>query len=231
MISRSNEQLQQQLEYTLLKPDCHSWWISKMQSRREDTLKERFLIKSCFKLGKMPQKRMECFRLLLDYLAWIEHQFLNGKRDSRKARSLWGMMKGVGGERKSIHLSWLAKGLGLGLLCFRSKASSGRDSVGWGQHSSNRVSCISTRTIQQSTTPSLSQTIWPRWPSRQSVSLHIVQTLLPMTFGYSLSSEVKEAVTKFIDTLTQDDSRGAYQKLLERYNKYIAAGGDYFDGY
>ena len=34
MISRSNEQLQQQLEYTLLKPDCHSWWISKMQSGR-----------------------------------------------------------------------------------------------------------------------------------------------------------------------------------------------------
>ena len=25
MISGSNQQLQQQLEYTLLKPDCHSW--------------------------------------------------------------------------------------------------------------------------------------------------------------------------------------------------------------
>ena len=31
MISASNEQLQKQLEYTLLKPDCHRWWISKMQ--------------------------------------------------------------------------------------------------------------------------------------------------------------------------------------------------------
>ena len=40
MISCSNEQLQQQLEDTLLKPDCHSWWISKMQSGREDTLEE-----------------------------------------------------------------------------------------------------------------------------------------------------------------------------------------------
>ena len=49
MISGSNEQLQQQLEYTLLKPDCHSWWISKMQS---DTLEERYAIKFCFKLGK-----------------------------------------------------------------------------------------------------------------------------------------------------------------------------------
>ena len=49
MISGSNQQLQQQLEYTLLKPDCHSWWISKMQS---DNLKERYAIKLCFKLGK-----------------------------------------------------------------------------------------------------------------------------------------------------------------------------------
>ena len=52
MISGSNEQLQQQLEYTLLKPGCHSWWISKMQSGREDTLEERYVIKLCFKLGK-----------------------------------------------------------------------------------------------------------------------------------------------------------------------------------
>ena len=66
----------------------------------------------------MPQKRMECFRLLLGHLAWIEHQFLSVIRDSRKAGSLWGMMRGVGGVRKSIHQSWLAKGLGLGLLCW-----------------------------------------------------------------------------------------------------------------
>ena len=63
----------------------------------------------------MPQKRMECFRLLFNHLAWIKHQFLSGIRDSRKAGSLWGMMRGVGGVRKSVHHSWLAKGLGLGL--------------------------------------------------------------------------------------------------------------------
>ena len=56
MISGSNEHLQQELEYILLNPDCHSWWISKMQSGREDTLEERYAIKFCFKLGKMPQK-------------------------------------------------------------------------------------------------------------------------------------------------------------------------------
>ena len=52
MISGSNEQLQQQLEYILLKPDCHSWWISKMQSGCEDTLEEQYAIKFGFKLGK-----------------------------------------------------------------------------------------------------------------------------------------------------------------------------------
>ena len=66
----------------------------------------------------MPQKRMECFRLLFDHLAWIKHQFLRGIRDSRKARSLWGIMRGVGGVRKSEHQSWLDKRLGFGLLCW-----------------------------------------------------------------------------------------------------------------
>ena len=71
----------------------------------------------------MPQKRMECFRLLLEHLAWIKHQFFSGIRDSRKARSLWGMMRGVEGVRKSIHQSWFAKGLGLGLLCWGFKGA------------------------------------------------------------------------------------------------------------
>ena len=130
----------------------------------------------------MPQKRMECFRLLFDHVAWIEHQFLSGIRHSRKADSLWGMLKGVGGIRSSIHQSWLAQGLGLGLglLCWGFKGGSGRDSLRRGQHSSNQVSGISMRTMHQSTTPSLSQTIWPRWASRQFLTLPIVQTLLPV---------------------------------------------------
>ena len=52
MISGINEQLQLELEYTLIRPDCHSWWISKMQSGREDTLEERYAIKFYFKLGR-----------------------------------------------------------------------------------------------------------------------------------------------------------------------------------
>ena len=47
---------------------------------------------------------------------------------------------------------------------------------------------------------------------------------------YETTEEMKEAVTKVIDTLTQEDFDGAFQKLLERYKKCIAAGGDYFKG-
>ena len=47
---------------------------------------------------------------------------------------------------------------------------------------------------------------------------------------YETIEEMKEAVTKVIDTLIQKDFHGALQKLLERYNKCIATGGDYFEG-
>ena len=45
---------------------------------------------------------------------------------------------------------------------------------------------------------------------------------------YETIEELKEAVTKVINTLTQDDFHGAFEKLLERY-KCIAAGGDNFE--
>ena len=41
---------------------------------------------------------------------------------------------------------------------------------------------------------------------------------------------MKEAMTKVIDRLTQEDFNGAFQKFLERSNKCIAAGGDYLEG-
>ena len=45
---------------------------------------------------------------------------------------------------------------------------------------------------------------------------------------YETNEEINEAVTKVIDTLTQEDFDGAFQKLLERY-KYIVSGRDYFE--
>ena len=46
---------------------------------------------------------------------------------------------------------------------------------------------------------------------------------------YETIEEMKEAVTKVVDTLRQEDFHGAFQYLLERY-KCIAVGGDYFEG-
>ena len=56
--------------------------------------------------------------------------------------------------------------------------------------------------------------------------------LFPMLRGchYETIEEMKVAVTKVIEKLTQEDFHGSFEKLLERYNKYITAGGDYFEG-
>ena len=185
----------------------------------------------------MPQKRMECFRLLFGNLVWIEYQFLSGIRDSRKAGSLWGMMRGVGGVRKSIHQSWLAKGLGLGLLCWDFKwvqeeisleeASTlqiGSVAFPLGQCTSPNfilvTDYLSKRDIKTAPQP-------PYSPDLAACDFW----LFPKLRGcrYETIEEMKEAVTKVIDTLTQEDFHGAFQKLLEQY-KCIAAGGDYFKG-
>ena len=165
----------------------------------------------------MPQKRMECFRLLLEHLVGIEHQSLRGVRDSRKAGSLWGMMWGVGGVRKSIHQSWLVKGLGLDLLCWDFKRV--------------QQEIPSEEASTQYTSPQLHpcHRLFDR-PYCPDLSICDFW-LFPKLTGcrYETIEEMKEAVTKVIDTLTQDNFHGAFQKLLERYNKCIAAGGYYFE--
>ena len=162
----------------------------------------------------MPQKHMECFRLLFDHFAWSEHQFLCGIRDSRKAETPCGMMRGVGGVRKSIHHSWLAKRLGLGLLCWGFKEI--QEEIPWEEASTLEIGSVAFP-------PGLCT----------SPKLHPCHLLFPKLRGclYEIIEEMKEAVTKVIDTLTQEDFHRAFQKLLERYNKCIAARGDYFEGY
>ena len=130
---------------------------------------------------------MECFRLLFDHLAWIEHQFLSGIRDSRKAGSLWGMMRGVGGVTKSIIRSWLAKGLGL--LCWGFKGV--QKEIPREEDSTLQIRQWH---FQQDNAPVLNSILvtdyLTKMGTRQFFTLPIVQTLLPVTFGYSLSSEV-----------------------------------------
>ena len=183
---------------------------------------------------------MECFRLLFDHLARIKHQFLSGIRDSRKAGNLWGMMRGVGGVRKSIQQSWLAKGLGLGLLCWGFKGVQ------------EEIPSEEVSTFQMG-----SVTFPPGIVLVEMSQLHPYQRLndqddiktvphppycpdlapcdfclIPKLRGcrYEIVELMKEAVTKVIDTLTQEDFHGGFQKLFERCNQCIAVRGDFFEG-
>ena len=102
MFSGSNQQIQQQLEYTQLKPDCHNRWIPKMQS---DTLEERYA-KFCFKLAKNATETYGILQTTFRPSCMNQASVLSSIRESIKARSLWAMMRGVGEVRKSIHQSW-----------------------------------------------------------------------------------------------------------------------------
>ena len=183
-------------------------------------------------MEKIPQKRMECYRLLLEHLAWIEHQFLSGIKDSRKAGSLWGMIRGVGGVRKSIHQSWLAKWLGL--LCFKGV----RKRFHW-----KRLALFKSGQwhFQQDNAPVHNSILVTDYLTKMGIKTvphpPYSPDLAPCDFWlfpklrgcrYKTVEKMKEAVMKVIDTLTQEDFHGPFQKLLERYNKCIAAGGDYF---
>ena len=133
----------------------------------------------------LPQKHMECFRLHLEYLAWIEYQFLSGIRDSRKAGSLWRIMRGVGGVRKSIHQSWLAKGLGLGLLCWGFKGI--QEEISREETSTLQIGSVAFPPGQY-TIPQLHphHSLFDQDGHQDSSSPSL---LLPVTFGYSPSSE------------------------------------------
>ena len=184
----------------------------------------------------MPQKRMECFRLLLEHLAWIEHQFLSGIRDSRKAGSLWRMMRGVEGVKKSIHHSWLAKGLGLGLLCWGFKGvqeeiprEETSKSGQWHFHQDNTPVHNSILVTDYLTKMGI-KTV-PHCPYSPDLAPCDFCLFLKLRgCRYETMEEMEEAVMKVIDTVTQEDFYGAFQKLLEQYKKCIAARGDYFKG-
>ena len=163
-------------------------WISKMQSGHEDTLEEQYAIKFCLNLEKCHRNvwnAWECFRSSSMNRASIfewHKRFKEGRESVRDDERC--------GRSKEVNTPELiGQRLGLGLLCWGFKGVQEEILLEEPSTLQIRVSGISTRTMHQSTTPSLSQTIWPRWASRQFLTVPIVQTLLPETFGYPLSSE------------------------------------------
>ena len=131
MIAGSNEQLQQELKYTLLKSDCHSWWISKMQSGCQDTLEEGYAIKFCFKLGKNATEMygilQTAFRPSCMYRAsvfeWWHKRFKEGREsvrdDERCGRSKEVNTPQLIGQRVRLRVTMLRKStLQIGSVAF-----------------------------------------------------------------------------------------------------------------
>ena len=155
---------------------------------------------------------MDCFRLHLEHLAWIEHQFLCGIRVSRKAGSLWGMMRGVRGVRKTEHPSWLAKGLGFGLLCWDFKRA--QEEIPSEKASALQIGSVAFPPVHNSilVTDYLNKmgikTIPqpPYSPDLAPCDFCVFPKHKEKLRGcrrYETSEEMKEALTKVIDTLTQ----------------------------
>ena len=124
-----------------------------MQSGREDTLEERYA-KHCFKQRK---KATETYGMLqtafrpscMNWASVFEwHKRFKEARESVRDDMMWG----VGGVRKSIHQSWLAKGLGLGLLCWGFKGV--QEEIPWEEASTLEIRSVAFP-AGQSTSPYL----------------------------------------------------------------------------
>ena len=145
-------------------------------------------------------------------------------------------MRDVGEVRKSIHKSWLAKGLGLelGLLCWGFKGV--QEEIPSEKASPLQIGSVAFPPVHNSflVTDYLTKMGIKTVPHRPySPDLAPCDFwLFPKLRGcrYETIEEMKEAAMKVIDMLTQEDFHGAFQKLLERYKKCIAVGGDYFEG-
>ena len=185
----SNEQLQQELKYTLLKPDCHSWWISKMQS---DTLQERYAIKLCLKLGK---KATETYGILqtafrpscmnrASVFEWHK-RFKEGTEsvgdDERCERSKEVNTRELIGQRVRVRVR---------VTMLRFLGSSGRDSLGRGQHlfKSGQWQFPARQCISPQLPPCHKLFDQDGHLDSSSASLSS-KTMLPVTIVYSLSSQ------------------------------------------
>ena len=135
-----------------------------------------------------------------------------GIRDSRKAGNQWGMRRGVGGVKKSIHQSWLAKGLGLGLLFWGFKRV--QEEIPSEEASTLKIGSVAFPQVHNCI-------LVTDYLTRRAIKIvphpPLSPDLAPCDFWsfpklrgcrYETIEERKEAVTKVIDTLTQKDVHG-----------------------
>ena len=237
MISGSNEQLQQQLKYTLLKPDCLRWSISKMPSGREDTLKEQYATKFCFKLGKnatetcgMLQTAFRpCCTNRASVFEW--HKRFKEGRESVRDGERCGRSKDVNTPEligQTVRVRVKVTMLKFGMR-FCQKRPAFFKSGQWYFQQDNAPVHNSILVTDYSTKMGIKTVPQPPYsPDLAPCDFCLFHKL--RVYRYETTEEMKEAVMKVIDTLTQEGFHGAFKELLERYNKCIAARGDYFEG-
>ena len=238
MISSLNEQLQKELEYTLLKPDWHSWWISKMQSGHEDHLEERYAIKFCFELGK------NAMRWKLDLMLWPRDQ---EKDFSVEACWLFQTQEGQTEQiypqtfdetffdrTGMIYMHWVPTGQTVNKEYYAEDFREFRK-----RFPGKRPALFKSgqRYFHQDNAPVHNSIFITDYWTKMGINT-VPQPLRSLDLGpcefclfsnlrgccYETTEEMKEAV---IFTLTQEDFHGAFQ-MLEWYKKCIAARGDYF---
>ena len=200
MISSSNEQLQQQLEYTLLNPDFHSWWISKMQRGH---LEERYAIKFCFKLGKNATETYGILQSAFGRSCMNRASVFEWHKRFKEGRESVRDDKRCGGVRKSIDQSWLAKGLGLGLLCWGFKGVQEEIPSGQWHFYEDNAPVHNSILVTGYLTKMDIKTV-PQPPYSPDLAPCDFWLFLKLTgCRYETIEEMKEALTKAIDKLTQ----------------------------
>ena len=171
----------------------------------------------------MPQKRMDCFRLLLDHLAWIS-QTQEGQTEQIHLQTFDNLFFFFD-STDMIYIPWVPTGQTVNkeyyvevLRGFRIRFCQKRPALfklgQWHFHQDNtpvQNSILVTDYFTKMGIKTLPQP--PYSPDLAPCDFW----LFPKLRGcrYKTIEEMKEAVTKVIDTLTQEDFHGAFQKLLE----------------
>ena len=199
----------EQLEYPLLKPDCHSWWVSKMQSGCGDTLEEWYVIEFCVKFGKNATEtygmlqtafRPSCMNRA-SVFEWHK-RFKEGRESARDDEMC--------GRSKEVNTPELI-GLGLGLLCWGFKgvqeeilseeASTHSNQAQWHFHQDNTPVHNSILITDYLIKMGIKTVLQPPYsPDVAPCDFWLFSKLRGCR--YETIEEMKEAVMKVIDMLT-----------------------------
>ena len=223
-----------------------------MQSGLEDTLEERYAIKFCFKLGKTATETYGMLQTAYgpscmnrsSVFQW--HKRFKEGRESVRDNERCGRSREVRTSEMigQINIHWVPTGITVNkeyyievLREFRKRFRRKRpelfESGQWYFHQDNAPVHNSILVTDYLTQMGIKTVPHPPYsPDLAPCDFWLFPKLKVNLRGnrYSTIEDKKEAVTRVLNTLTQEDFQGAFQKLLERYNKCTDVIGEYFEG-